>query len=216
MTDSAAHLLAMHQAMLEALGPSRWWPAESAFEVVVGAVLTQNTNWKNVEKAMVQLKDRQLLSGPALLALSEEELAQLIQPAGYYRLKAARLRNLLRWLEDRCAFDLEQLARTPLDSLRDDLLTVKGVGPETADSILLYALQLPSMVVDAYTARIFQRHGLVPEEVSYHELREYCMDRLSQDVQLYNEFHALLVRVGHEYCRKGAPRCSACPLEVLL
>ncbi|GAB7080249.1 endonuclease III domain-containing protein [Megalodesulfovibrio paquesii] len=218
MTESAAHLLAMHRAMLEALGPSGWWPAESAFEVLVGAVLTQNTNWKNVEKAIAVLKARELLSGPALLALPEEELAACIQPAGYYRLKAARLRNLLLWLETRCRFDLSRLsleAAANLDALRHDLLTVKGVGPETADSILLYALQQPSMVVDAYTARIFQRHGLVPEDVTYHELREYCMDRLPQDVSLYNEFHALLVRVGHACCKKRAPLCASCPLEAL-
>lgn len=216
MHTSGAHLLAMHQAMLKALGPSGWWPADSAFEVVVGAVLTQNTNWKNVEKALANLKAADLLSGPALLALPEEVLAAHIQPAGYFRIKARRLHNLLAWLEARCAFDLEQLALTPLEALRPDLLTVKGVGPETADSILLYALQQPTLVVDAYTARIFHRHGLIPEDVTYEELREYCMDRLPQDLSLYNEFHALLVRVGHGHCKKRTPQCHGCALEAFL
>lgn len=216
MHTSGAHLLAMHQAMLEALGPSGWWPADSAFEVVVGAVLTQNTSWKNVEKALTALNAAAVLSGPALLALPEETLARHIQPAGHFRVKAKRLRNLLIWLEDRCGFDLEQLALQPLDTLRQDLLTVKGVGPETADSILLYALGLPTLVVDAYTARILHRHGLVPEDVRYGELQEYCMDRLPQDVALYNEFHALVVRVGNSFCKKRTPQCAGCPLEAFL
>ncbi len=206
----------MHEAMLAALGPSGWWPAESTLEIVVGAVLTQNTSWKNVEKALTNIKAANGMSGPFLLQLPEAELAETIQPAGYFRVKTKRLRNLLQWLDDRCGFALDELALRPLDELRDDLLTVKGVGPETADSILLYALNLPTFVVDAYTARIFQRHGLVPEDVTYHELREYCMDRLPEDVAVYNEFHAQLVRVGHHYCRPKAPKCEACPLEPFL
>ncbi|MFU2209585.1 endonuclease III domain-containing protein [Solidesulfovibrio sp. C21] len=208
--------LAMHRAMLDALGPSGWWPADSAFEMAVGAILTQNTNWANVVRAIDNLKAAGRFSAEALYALPADELAELIKPAGYFRVKAARLRNLLALIVQELGGDITTLAADGLDAARERLLMVKGVGPETADSILLYGLSLPSFVVDAYTARICNRHALAPEDAGYEELRELFMDALPEDTALYNEFHALLVRVGNGWCRPRAPRCDTCPLGAFL
>lgn len=209
-------LLNMYETMSSALGPSHWWPGESAFEVMVGAMLTQNTNWGNVERAIANLRNAGKLAPELLYALPESDLAELIRPAGYFRLKAARLKNLLIFLKHECRFDLQALAKQELKRLRPKLLTVKGVGPETADSILLYALHKPSFVVDAYTKRIASRHGLVPEDAGYEELRELFMDLLPADVRLYNEYHALLVRTAKEWCRKKQGLCNDCPLKLFL
>ncbi len=209
-------LLNMYQAMHSELGPSYWWPGESMFEVAVGAVLTQNTNWRNVARAIDNLKQANLLEGERLYALSESELAELIRPAGYFRLKASRLKNLLFFLKNECRFDMAQLKEQDMDPLRSKLLQVRGVGPETADSILLYALRMPSFVVDAYTRRMCSRHGLLPEDVDYEELRAYFMDVLPQDVQLYNEYHALVVRTAKDWCKKKKPLCDTCPLQSFL
>ncbi len=208
--------LNMFHAMLDALGPSRWWPAETPFEVAVGAVLTQNTNWANAARAIAALKAAGPFDAHALFALPEAELAERIRPAGYYRLKARRLRNLLGLLVRDYAGDIGRLAAEDMETARQKLLAVSGVGPETADSIVLYALGQPSFVVDAYTARICQRHALVAEDVDYETLRELFMDALPPDVPLYNELHALLVRVGHDWCRPRGPRCRECPLERFL
>lgn len=206
----------MYDAMLAELGPSFWWPGTSRFEIMVGAVLTQNTNWGNVVKALEGIRREGLLAPEALHALPEGRLAELIRPAGYFRVKAARLKNLLVFLKNEYAFDLEAMTGEEAPRLRDKLLRVKGVGPETADSILLYALELPSFVVDAYTRRICNRHGLLPEDVEYEELREYFMDVLPEDVRLYNEYHALLVRTAQGWCGKKAPLCDTCPLHAFL
>lgn len=208
--------LAMHRAMLDALGQSGWWPADSAFEMAVGAILTQNTNWANVVRAIDNLKTAGRFSAEALCALPADELAELIKPAGYFRVKAARLRNLLALIVQELGGDITTLAERGLDAARERLLAVKGVGPETADSILLYGLSLPSFVVDTYTARICNRHALAPEDAGYEELRELFMDALPEDTALYNEFHALLVRVGNGWCRPRAPRCDTCPLGAFL
>lgn len=207
-------------ALLGALGPSGWWPGETSFEVSVGAILTQNTNWGNVEKAIAALKTARALTPTAMRALATEELAELIRPAGYFRVKASRLGNFLDFLAreadgDEAALDdpgLASLRRQELPRLREKLLAVRGIGPETADSILLYALGKPSFVVDAYTARLMQRHGLAPEETGYHELQDIFTSALPEDVALYNEYHALIVRVGKEFCKKSKPRCGECPL----
>jgi len=212
----AATILGMYQAMLDALGPSRWWPGDTPFEIAVGAILTQNTNWGNVEKAIANLKARDLLSARAMLALDPAELAELIRPAGYYNLKTARLRNFLIFLKNEAELEVESLKVHAMDELRDKLLAVRGIGPETADSILLYALQMPSFVVDAYTHRLMCRHGLAFEGIDYHELRALFMDALPEDVALYNEYHALIVRTGKEWCRKQAGLCAACPLQPFL
>ena len=198
--------------LLDFLGPSNWWPGETPFEVCVGAVLTQNTNWSNVQKAIGNLKSRDLLHPEKMASLDEEHLAELIRPSGYFRIKARRLRHLLEFLRLECAYHLPDLSIQDLQQLRDKLLQVKGIGPETADSILLYALEKPSFVVDAYTRRILNRHFLVHEDIDYHELRDFFMDRLPEDVSMYNEYHALLVRTGKEWCRRKNPRCDVCPL----
>lgn len=205
-------LLTYYQTMLEHLGNSHWWPGDSPFEIAVGAVLTQNTNWNNVEKAIVQLKARDMLSPSAMMKATDADLAACIRPAGFYNVKVKRLRALLEWMAATCGSDLERLQAAPLEELRPSLLAVKGVGPETADAILLYALKLPTFVVDTYTRRIFCRHGLVPEDIGYEELREFFMDVLPEDITLYNEYHALIVRVGKEWCRPK-PRCQTCPLQ---
>jgi len=209
--------------LLAALGPSGWWPGETPFEVSVGAILTQNTNWGNVEKAIQALKSADALSPAAMRALTPEALSELIRPAGYFRVKAQRLANFLDFLaaeagdEDGLAdLSLGYLRRQELPRLREKLLAVRGVGPETADSILLYALDKPSFVVDAYTARIMQRHGLAPEETDYHELQDLFTTALPEDTPLFNEFHALIVRTGKDFCRKSKPRCGECPLGVFL
>jgi endonuclease-3 related protein len=208
--------LNMFHAMLDVLGPSHWWPAQTPFEMAVGAILTQNANWGNVERAISNLKAADVLSPRRLFSLPDASLAELIRPVGYFRLKAARLKNLLAFIVRELDGDLVNLANQDMDEARRRLLAIKGVGPETADSILLYGLGFPSFVVDAYTARICSLHALVPEDAGYEELRELFMDALPEDVPLYNELHALLVRVGNNWCRPRAPRCEACPLARFL
>lgn len=202
--------------LLRALGPQRWWPGETPLEVMVGAILTQNTSWKNVEKAIANLRRADLLDLQSLAEVSLDELEELLQPAGYYRIKARRLQNLIALVVDRYGGSLETLFRTDLPTLRDELLAVNGIGPETADAILLYAGGLPSFVVDAYTARIFSRHGWIDFDADYHTIKEYFEDHLPNDVQIFNEYHALLVAVGKDYCRKTSPRCDRCPLVGML
>ncbi len=211
--DLGERLDQLFQRLYRHYGPQHWWPGETPFEVMVGAVLTQNTNWGNVSRAIDNLKQAKALSLPALLALPMEELARLIRPAGYYNLKARRLRNLLEMLATEMDGRLERLWELPLDEARQRLLAVKGVGPETADSILLYAGQKPVFVVDAYTFRILGRHDLADEGMDYHDLQQRFMKHLPPETRLYNEYHALLVRLGKERCKKKRPLCEGCPLE---
>lgn len=206
----------MYAAMYKALGPSGWWPAESSFEVMVGAVLTQNTAWSNVEKAIAALKAAECLEPRIMHELAVEKLEALIRPAGFFRIKAQRLRALLDWLREACGYELAALQDRDTADLRTALLRVKGIGPETADCILCYALARPSFVVDAYTRRVFSRHGLVPEDIGYEALRSWFMEVLPQDVPRYNEYHGLIVRVAKEYCRKREFFCQACPLDPFL
>lgn len=210
------HLLNFYQAMSSKMGPSNWWPGESPFEVSVGAILTQNTNWKNVEQAILNLKSKDLLDPEKMFFMNDEQLAQLIRPAGYFRIKTTRLKNFLLFLYNECGFKFSVLEKMDVDQLRTKLLKVKGIGPETADSILLYALNRPSFVVDAYTQRILNRHGIIHEDADYHEIKELFTSCLPEDVTLYNEYHALLVRVGKNWCRKKTPLCNQCPLEIYL
>lgn len=206
--------------MLDQLGPSGWWPGQTPFEIAVGAILTQNTNWSNVTKAVGNLAEVGALEPASLRVLPLERLEELIRPSGYYRMKARKLHAFLDFLEEECggAADAALSGLQGLDwrELRPRLLGVKGIGPETADSILCYALGQPVFVVDAYTARICSRHGLIPEEVVYDELQALFMDKLEPDAALCNEFHALLVRVGHGWCAKQKQRCRGCPLESFL
>lgn len=205
----------VYRRLLEAYGPQHWWPGETPFEVMVGAVLTQNTNWTNVAKAIENLREEGLLDARTLHNLPHEGLAEFIRPAGYYRLKAARLKNLLAMLFDRFDGSLEAMFEMPLDELRELLLSVNGIGPETADSILLYAGGLPTFVVDTYTHRVFKRHAWIEDEADYHTLKEHLEAGVERSAPLYNEYHALLVKVGKEHCGPK-PRCAGCPLESLL
>jgi len=175
-----------------------------------------NTNWGNTARAIANLRAAGLLIPGALAALPDSRLAELIRPAGYFRLKAARLKNFLRFLRDEAGLSMTALAGKGLATLRPKLLEVKGVGPETADSILLYALGQPTFVVDAYTRRILSRHGMIPEDAGYDEMRDLFLGALDPDPALFNEYHALLVRVGKDFCRPKAPRCAACPLAPFL
>lgn len=208
-------LFEIYEALYAHFGPQHWWPAEALFEVIVGAILTQNTSWKNVEKAIANLKAGGMLSPRRMVALSAKELAELIRPSGYYRVKAERLLDFLSFLKDQYGFDLQAMLRQPMRKIRAELLRVKGIGPETADSMLLYAGGYPIFVVDGYTKRILSRHGLAREGCTYEELQDLFMTALPPDARLFNEYHALLVRLGKSWCL-GRPRCHGCVLEPML
>jgi endonuclease III related protein len=205
-----------YRRLFEAFGPQQWWPGESPFEMMVGAMLTQNTSWRNVERAIENLRKADLLEPRALYAVPVDELEELIQPAGYFRVKARRLRSLLEFLVNRYDGSLDAMFETPLAELRQALLAVHGVGPETADSILLYAGGMPSFVVDAYTHRVFARHGWIGFDADYEQIQDHIQGGLPLDAPLYNEYHALLVRLGKDFCRKREPKCAACPLREML
>lgn len=205
----------VYRKLFKAWGPQKWWPADSPFEVMIGAVLVQNTNWRNVERAIENLKSADALSPQKLLAIKLEELQELIRPAGYFRIKAQRLRSLVQFFEEEFGGRIAKMQAMPLAELRMKLLLVHGIGPETADSILLYAVGQPALVVDAYTLRVFARHGWVPHGTSYHPLQEYLAAELPVDAADYKEFHALMVEVGKRHCRK-TPQCEGCPLRQLL
>ena len=215
MNSLSARLRDIYDRLWEAYGPQNWWPAESLLEVMVGAILTQNTNWQGVEKAIANLKRYNLLAPDKLQAIPTDDLAQFIKPAGYFNLKARRLKNLIELVTTAYSGDLESMAQVETDQLRNELLAVNGVGPETADSILLYGFHRPVFVVDTYTYRVMNRHGLIGEEVSYGELQELFTQHLPLEMKLFNEYHALLVRVGKLHCQRK-PKCRGCPLEPLL
>lgn len=213
MHDSTSQrLMQMFENLLAHFGPQRWWPAETELEMMVGAVLTQNTNWKNVEKALMNLKKENVLSLHKLSTLSTSEVAALIRPAGYFNIKAKRLKNLIDFIVEHYQAELSLFLKEETQALREGLLSVRGIGPETADSILLYAVRRPVFVVDTYTHRIMTRHGMTDEQMSYHELQALFMDHLPEDTALFNEFHALLVNTGKDYCRRK-PLCHICPLK---
>ena len=207
-------LLQIYQKMFDALGPRHWWPGETPFEVVIGAILTQNTNWSNVEKAIKNLKTAGKLSPEGMYELSVTELAELIRPSGFFNVKAKRVKAFINWLFSRYEGNLSKMFAQKLQALRSELLSVKGIGPETADSILLYAGNMPTFVVDAYTHRIFSRHELIPEESTYDEMKSFFEENLPEDVQLFNEYHALLVNIGKTFC-KTKKVCEPCPLKDL-
>ena len=207
-------LTEIYQLLFEGFGPQHWWPGETQFEIITGAILTQNTNWGNVEKAIANLKSGDLLTPEKLHHFDVSQLAELIRPAGYYNIKAKRLKNFINWLFDNYDGKLTNLETVDTEQLRAELLGIKGIGRETADSILLYALERPIFVVDAYTARVTCRHRLIEAEADYEQLRELFQSNLPKDTKLFNEYHALLVRVGKEFCKPKA-RCAGCPLEKL-
>ncbi len=202
--------------LYRALGPQHWWPARTPFEVIVGAILTQNTAWTNVEKAIANLRRERLLSPAALERVPQSKLARLIRSSGYFRQKAKKLKAFVRFLRAEFAGSLAKMFRTPTTELREKLLAVHGIGPETADSILLYAGHHPVFVVDAYTKRILARHGLVSEKAGYEDIRALFEKTLPQDAKLYNEFHGLIVMTGKHWCRTKNPRCHECPLQQFL
>jgi len=200
------------ETLSRSLGPMRWWPARTPFEVIVGAILTQNTSWSNVERAIANLRRAEVMTLRAMERISTPRLAQLIRPSGYFRQKANKLKAFTRFLRRDFGGSLARMFRTPTAVLRERLLEVHGIGPETADSILLYAGEHPTFVVDAYTHRILARHGLSDGKPDYEKVRALFERNLPPDVKLYNEFHALLVNVGKNWCRPREPRCQECPL----
>jgi endonuclease-3 related protein len=201
-----------YDAMHAALGPQHWWPARTPFEVIVGAILTQNTAWTNVEKAIANLRRERLLTPRALARVPVQRLARLVRPSGYFRQKAKKLKAFVQFLRREYGGSLERMFRTPTLELREELLGVHGIGPETADSILLYAGNHPVFVVDAYTKRILMRHGLAKEKHGYEELRARFEGNLPREAPLFNEYHGLIVHVGKHWCRPKGPRCAECPL----
>jgi endonuclease-3 related protein len=207
-------LTEIYQLLFKRFGPQHWWPGQTQFEIITGAILAQNTNWTNVEKAIANLKSADLLSAESLRNMEIKELAELIRPAGYFNVKSRRLQSFVDWLFDNYGGKLNELENVATEQLRAELLGIKGVGRETADSILLYAFDRPVFVVDAYTARVAVRHGLIEPEADYEQLRDLFQSNLPQDVKLFNEYHALLVRLGKEFCRPKA-RCHNCSLEGL-
>jgi len=208
-----AKLTSIYKKLLKKFGPQDWWPGDTPFEIAVGAVLTQNTNWQNVERAIANLKRARALSAKRIHAMKHAELAELIRPAGYFNVKSRRLKNFVAYLVEEHGGSMARMAKGTLPDLRHGLLSVNGVGPETADSILLYALDKPTFVIDAYTKRALSRHGFLPYEESYEDYRSLFMDNISPDVELYNEYHALFVALGKHLCRPRNPLCDQCPLD---
>jgi endonuclease III related protein len=233
-----------YSSLLSRYGPQNWWPARSRFEVIVGAYLTQNTNWSNVEKALLNLRRARQLSVSAMSSISLDELEILVRPSGYFRQKARNLKTFIAFLDHQYSGSLSRMFAASTDKLRAELLELNGVGPETADSILLYAGNHPVFVVDAYTRRVLLRHGIINEKTSYEEIRamieraisssgaeslvvknagsdpRHPVSRMSSSArtelaQHYNELHALIVRVGNHYCRAKAI-CEGCPLQTFL
>lgn len=207
-------LIEIYDLLLARFGHQRWWPGESRDEIIIGAILTQNTNWGNVEKAIENLKRAGAMSLSQLNCVDTAELAELIRPAGYYNIKAKRIRNFLAWFFDEFSGDIELIEKCDTQTLRQKLLSVNGIGRETADSILLYAFERPGFVVDTYTFRIAYRHGLIDDACDYDELQRLFEDNLDCDTKLFNEYHALLVKCAKEFCRPKA-KCDGCPLQAL-
>lgn len=208
----AKNLLKIFKKLFSFYGPQYWWPGDSPFEIAVGAILTQNTNWGNVEKAIKNLKDAKVLSAKALYELPVQKLASLIRPAGYFNIKAKRLKSFIEFLVNDYSGSMKMMGKEDTESLRRKLLSINGIGPETADSILLYALDKPVFVVDAYTRRVLSRHGILDYNAPYDEYQRLFHQELDEDVPLFNEFHALFVRVGKDFCRPK-PECDGCPLK---
>lgn len=214
--DKKEILMKIYNLLFEHFGPQNWWPGESPFEVCIGAILTQNTNWQNVEKAIKNLKKNKLLDPFSLYQLSTQELANIIKPCGFFNIKAKRIKNFIKFLVEKYKGDLNKLFATGLENARKELLSINGLGKETVDSILLYAGNFPIFVVDAYTYRILFRHLLIEEDATYDTIQDLFMTHLPHDSKLFNEYHALLVACGKNYCKKKSPICEKCPLKELL
>ncbi len=206
---------AIYRAMAAHYGPTRWWPGETPFEIAVGAILTQNTAWTNVEKAIANLKRAHLLQPARMWQAPDDVLEQAVRPSGYFRQKSKRLKIFCHHLLQHYGGSIKRMAKRPMTTLRPELLALHGIGPETADDILLYACEKPVFVVDAYTKRILARHGLIDDAAGYDVVQALFHDHLSRDVALFKEYHGLIVYIGKDFCRRQ-PRCDACPLRVFL
>lgn len=206
-------LMKIYGKLYAAFGPQHWWPGDTPFEIAVGAILTQNTNWDNVERAIANLKRKKLLNARTLNSLSTREIAPIIRPAGYFNVKARRLKAFMKFFTESYGGSFKRMSREESDLLRGQLRDVNGIGPETADSILLYALGRPMFVIDAYTRRVLSRHGIIGHDEPYEIYQGVFHSALKPDAALYNEYHALLVRVGKTYCRPRRPLCEHCPLD---
>ncbi len=215
MARAAKRLLDIYERMASHYGPTHWWPGDTPFEIAIGAILTQNTAWTNVEKAIANLKRGRLMNPRAILDADDALLHEVLRPSGYFRIKTLRVRSFCRHLVDRYGGSMARMAKQPLDALRPELLAIPGIGPETADDILLYACAKPVFVVDAYTRRILSRHGLVEPKIGYEELRAFFERQLPNEVHLFKEYHGLIVWTGKDYCR-SKPNCEGCPLAPLL
>ncbi len=207
-------LISVYKILLEHFGPQHWWPAESRFEVIVGAILTQNTNWCNVEKAIERMRLGGCLEPVVLRDIAEDKLAEFVRPAGYFNIKARRLKNFMHFFYKEYDGNISVMKKESLNILRKKLLNVNGIGHETADSILLYALDKPIFVVDAYTRRLLLRHRIIAAEADYDDIQKVFMSRLPHNVDMFNEYHALIVRLGKDFC-KTTPVCEECPLNRL-
>ena len=208
-------LLALFEAMLAHFGPRHWWPAETPTEMIAGAILTQSVSWRNVKKALLNLADAHLLDFAVLHRTPAQVIEPLVRPTRFYKAKTAKLKAFAAWITERFGSELDAFLGQPptaVETLRAELLSVHGIGRETADCILVYACELPSFPVDAYTRRIFSRLGHFDERIGYEEMRAFFMTRLPADVALFNEYHALIDAVGHHHCAPVSPRCGDCPL----
>jgi endonuclease-3 related protein len=214
-SSSNTIFLKIYKTLYSSLGPQHWWPGETPFEIMVGAILTQNTNWNNVSTAIEKIKKADLMHPKKLLA-GKRKIPQLIKPSGFYRMKAKYLHAFLRYYIDDYNGSIEKLSAKETHVLRKELMSIPGIGPETADSILLYALGKRIFVVDAYTRRIFSRHKIIVYDQPYDTVQETIERNLPSSTKLYNEFHALLVKTGKEYCKRNDPLCNTCPLGTML
>lgn len=205
--------MSIYRALFRAYGPQHWWPGDTPFEVLIGAVLTQNTSWTNVEKAIANLKRERVLTFSQMFNVAPGKLALLIRPSGYFNIKTKRLRNLLSFIHTSYSGSLVRMFSADPARLRQQLLEVNGIGQETADSILLYAGEKPFFVADAYTKRIFSRQGLIADNANYNTVQGLFMDNLTQNASFYNEYHALIVKIGKVHCKKVKPLCSDCPIH---
>jgi endonuclease III related protein len=203
----------IYHKLSHAFGPQHWWPGDTPFEISVGAILTQNTNWGNVEKAIQNLKNRDALSARVLYEMPVKELTELIRPAGYFNIKAQRLKSFINFLMKEYHGSMKKMKSGETHLLREQLLAVNGIGPETADSILLYAFEKPVFVIDAYTKRVLSRHRILDDSGSYDEFQALFHATLNKDEKLFNEYHALFVKLGKTFCRKSKPLCDTCPLS---
>lgn len=209
-----SNLRKIYHKLYQTFGPQHWWPGKTPLEIAIGAILTQNTNWGNVEKAIDNLKKQNALSARVIHKMPVRLLSELIRPTGYFNIKAKRLKSFIDFLMNDYHGSMKKMKNEYLYLLREKLLSINGIGPETADSIILYALEKPVFVIDTYTKRVLSRHGIMNHEKSYDEFQELFYSALEKDVKLFNEYHALFVRIGKTFCKKKKPLCELCPLKL--